>query len=81
LNFYIFIEIQKAYLVLNLSIFDSKNYYFSFYFLKLKFKKIFDLKLEIWIPNYYSGFLELIFQFRKLLIESKNGHFNFEFEN
>jgi hypothetical protein len=39
------------------------------------------LKLEIAIPNYYFRFSELIFQFRKLLIESKNGHFNFEFEN
>jgi len=39
------------------------------------------LKLEIAIPNYYFGFSELISQFRKLLIESKNGHFNFESEN
>jgi hypothetical protein len=39
------------------------------------------LKLEIGIPNCYFGFSELILQFRKLLIESKNGDFNFEFEN
>jgi len=39
------------------------------------------LKLEIAIPSYYFGFSELIFQFRKLFNESKNGHCNFEFEN
>jgi hypothetical protein len=39
------------------------------------------LKLEIVIANYYFGFLEIIFEFRKSLIESKNGHFNFESEN
>ncbi len=39
------------------------------------------MKLEIAIPNYYFGFSELIFQFRRLLIESKNGHFIFESEN
>jgi hypothetical protein len=37
------------------------------------------LKVEISIPNYYFGFWKLIFQFRKLLIESENGHFNFEY--
>jgi hypothetical protein len=39
------------------------------------------LELEIASPNYYFGISELIFQFRKLLIESKNEHFNFESEN
>jgi hypothetical protein len=38
----------------------------------LNFKKLFDLKVEIGIPNYYFGFSKLIFQFRKLLIESSN---------
>jgi len=52
-----------------------------FQFRGFKFKKLLDLKLEITIPNYYFAFSELIFEFRKLLIESKNGHFNFESEN
>jgi hypothetical protein len=45
----------------------------------LNFKKLFDLKVEIGIPNYYFGFSKLIFQFRKLLIESSNENFNFEY--
>jgi hypothetical protein len=31
------------------------------------------------IPNYYFGFSKLILQVWKLVIESKNGHFNFEY--
>jgi len=59
------------------------NYYFRFWQLifQFQFKKLFDLKLEIAIPNYYFGFSKLIFQFRKLLIESKNWHFNSEIFN
>jgi len=48
---------------------------------KYENKKLFDLKLEIAIPNYYFWFSELLFQFRKLFIEFKHGHFNFESEN
>ncbi len=51
---------------------------FQFWAFKFKLKTIFDLKLEIAIPNYYFGFSELILEFRKFLIESKNGHFNSE---
>jgi hypothetical protein len=56
--------------------FDFKYFYLTFKFdlnfevLNLNLKKLFDLKVEIWIPNYYFGFSKLIFQFRKLLIES-----------
>jgi len=56
-------------LILNIFIW-TWNLIFEFWSLKLKFKKLFDLKVEIWIPNYYFGFSKLIFQFRKLLIES-----------
>jgi len=48
-------------------------------FFNSNFKNLFDLKLEISTPNYYFGVSKLIFQSRKLLIESKNGHFNFEY--
>jgi hypothetical protein len=34
------------------------------------------LEIAIAIAIYYFGFSKLIFQFRKLLIKSKNGHFN-----
>jgi hypothetical protein len=48
-------------------------------FLILIFRNYFTWKWKFWIPNYYFGLLKLIIQFRKLLIESKNGHFNFEY--
>jgi len=48
---------------------------------KFKFKNVFDLKLEIAIPNYYFGFSELIFQFKFFWIDSKNENFNFESKN
>jgi hypothetical protein len=41
-------------------------------FLNLNFKKWFDLKVEIWIANYYFGF-------SKILIESKNELSYFEY--
>jgi hypothetical protein len=44
----------------------------------LNFKIIIWFEPEILIPNYYFGFSELILPIWKLLIESKNGHFNFE---
>jgi len=44
-------------------------WYLNYEVKNLKFKKLFDLKFEIWIPNYYFGFSKLIFKFRKLLIE------------
>jgi len=47
--------------------------------LNINSKKLFDLKVEILIPDYYFGFSKLIFQLRRLLIESSNGHFNFEY--
>jgi hypothetical protein len=36
------------------------------------------MKVQIAILNYYFGIPKVIFQFRNVLIESKNGHFNFE---
>jgi len=45
-------------------LFEYESWYFNFIL-----KKLFDLKVEIWIPNYYFGYSKLIFQFRKLLIE------------
>jgi hypothetical protein len=50
----------------------------NFKFCNQNFEVLFDLEVEIAIPNYYFGFSKLIFKFRKLSIESKNGHFNFE---
>jgi len=35
--------------------------------------------VEIGNSNYYFGVSKLIFQFRKLLIESSNANFNFEY--
>jgi hypothetical protein len=51
-------------------LFQLENWYLNSEVLNLNFKKLFDLKVEIWIPNYYFGLSKLIFQFRKLLIES-----------
>jgi hypothetical protein len=34
---------------------------------------------EISIPNYYFGSSKLILPIWKILIESKNGHFSFEY--
>jgi hypothetical protein len=48
-------------------------------FLNKKFKELYDFKVENWILNYYFGFSKLIFQLINLLIESKNGHINFEY--
>ncbi len=80
------ISIQKI-------IVDCKNGHFNFeYFninikiyistlkkFQLNFKIIIWFEPEIFMPNYYFGFLELILPVWKLLIESKNGHFNFEY--
>ncbi len=79
------ISIQK-------SIIDCKNGHFNFEYFNINikiyistFKKIhLNFKIIIWfepeilIPNYYFGLLELILPVWKLLIESKNGHFNFD---
>jgi hypothetical protein len=85
LNLKIIISILKTLLTLKignliLNIFISTwNLIFEFEVKNLNFKKSFDLKVEIGIPNYYFGFSELIFQFRKLLIKSSNANFNFEY--
>jgi len=51
-------------------LFELEIWYLNSEVLNLNFKKLFDLKVETWIPNYYFGFSKLRFQFRKLLIES-----------
>jgi len=80
------ISIQKI-------IIDCKNGHFNFEYFNINFKiyistlKFFHLnfKIIIWfepeilIPNYYFRFSELILLVWKLLIEPKNGHFNFEY--
>jgi len=80
------ISIQKT-------IIDCKNGHFNFEYLNinikiyistlknfhLNFEIIIWFELEILIPNYYFGFSKLILPVWKLLIESKNGHFNFEY--
>jgi hypothetical protein len=52
--------------------FNSENFAFKFYI-------IIWFQPEISIPNYYFGFSKLILRAWKLLIEFKNGHFNFEY--
>jgi hypothetical protein len=47
--------------------------------ISFKFLTIIWFEPEISIPVYYFGFSKLILQVWKLLIESKNGQFNFEY--
>jgi len=63
---------------------------FQFFKLLLKLLLLFEfqfqlnylnLKIEISILNYYFQIFKLVFQFQKLLIDYKNGHFNFEYFN
>ncbi len=42
-------------------------------------KKYLNVKIDISILYYYFQIWKLVFQFRKLLIDYKNGHFNFEY--
>ncbi len=58
---------------------NIKIYISTLNFFYLNFKIIIWFEPEILIPNYYFGFSELILSVWKLLIESKNGHFNFEY--
>jgi hypothetical protein len=45
----------------------------------LNSKILFDLKIDIWILNYNFRIQKLVFQFRKLLIDYKNGNIYFEY--
>jgi len=58
---------------------NMKIYISNLKFFQFKFKIIIWFEPEISIPNYYFGFSEFIHQVWKLLIESQNGHFNFEY--
>jgi len=75
-NLKISISIQKTILSLKIDIlilntlFELEIWYLNYEVLNLNFKKLFDLKIENWIPNYYFGLLKFIFQFIKLLVES-----------
>jgi hypothetical protein len=57
----------------------NMNFYISTLKFSFKIKKIIWFEPEISIPNYYFGFSKLILPISKLLIESENGHFNFEY--
>jgi len=57
---------------------NMKNYIYS-QNISFKFSIIIWFEPEIQIPNYYFGFSKLILQIWKLVIESKNVHFNFEY--
>ncbi len=76
-NLKIGISIQKTILSLKIDILILNtfiwtwNWYLNFEVLNLNFKKLFDFKIENWIPSYYFGLLKLIFQFRKLLMSLK----------
>jgi len=60
-------------------LYEYENLYFNSEFFSFKFKIIIWFEPELSIPNYYFGFSKLILQVWKLLIGSKNGHFNFEY--
>jgi len=65
-------------------LFEFEILFFDSEFFNLNLKKLFDSKVELWIANYYFAFSKLMFQFKRLLIESKNEHFwilLFELEN
>jgi len=58
---------------------NIKIYISTLTFFHLNFKIIIWFEPEILIQNYYFRLSELILPVWKLLIESKNGHFNFEY--
>jgi len=63
-NLKISISIQKKLLNLKVDILILNIFIWNWYLNSevLNFKKLFDLKVKIWIPNYYFGFSELILQ-------------------
>ncbi len=63
---------------MNILIWILKLYFNSENF-ELNFLIIIWFEPEISIPNYFFGFSELVLLVWKLLIESKNGHFDFEY--
>jgi len=67
----LYIYIKYAYVCI-FSYNESQNWYLNPKLILL------NLKISISIPKYYIGFSKLILPIWKLLIESKNGHFNFE---
>jgi hypothetical protein len=71
-------DFQNQYLNLEFFI-QNWNLYFNFEKNLVKFWIIIWFEPEILNPNYYFRFTKLIFLVWKLLIESKNGHFNFEY--
>jgi hypothetical protein len=52
-------------------LFEYENWHFNFEICYLTSKNLFDLKIDIWILNYYFGVLDLYFN-------SKNYWFSFK---
>jgi hypothetical protein len=42
-----------------------KTWHFNSEIFYLNWKNVFDLKIDIWILNYYFQILKLVFQFKK----------------